>query len=209
MAQKDSDDGPVTFEGYGAVFNNTDSDGDTFVEGAFAKSLKQRVPAMLSEHRMGVVPGKFVDLAEDETGLKVKGELTPGHSLASDIGASLKHGAVTGLSVGFITRAYEPKGEDKRGIIIKEADLFEISIVSMPANDKARIADVKSAIDAITDFKSAENFMREACGFSHSTAVGFIGRLRGLLGEQADSGQAKGATLGDLESVMASINWDN
>lgn len=45
-----ADGAPGTFEGYGAVFGNTDRDGDVVARGAFSQSLKERLPALLWQH---------------------------------------------------------------------------------------------------------------------------------------------------------------
>jgi alanyl-tRNA synthetase len=74
----------------------------------------------------------------------------------------------------------EDSRDQKTGIrTIKQADLWEISPVTFPMNDAARISAVKS-IEEITDFKSAERFLREAGNLSRSEATAFIARVKGL-----------------------------
>ena len=75
------------FEGYASVFNNTDSDGDIILPGAFKNALanQTRKVAMFFNHKTWELPvGKWDSLAEDEKGLYVRGQLTPGHSGAAD-----------------------------------------------------------------------------------------------------------------------------
>jgi HK97 family phage prohead protease len=172
------------FSGYGSVNGNVDSYGDIIKKGAFTKSLSRtsNIP-MLHSHDPSKVIGVWKSIVEDDVGLKVVGEFTPNHSLASDTYASLKHGAIAGLSIGFMI----PKGgshqkDDNR--IIETIDLKEISIVSMPANDKATVSMVKSEefirdIESITELKDAEAILRDA-GFSRSTAKCFLSRIKKL-----------------------------
>ncbi len=166
------------FEGYASVFGGVDSYGDTINKGAFLKTLdgRQRMPLMLFGHNPGRVIGKWLHLGEDAKGLIAYGEFTPGHSDAQDVFASMKHGAIDGLSIGFRI----PKGgaEEKAdgGRIIKDVDLVEISVVTLPADDAARIHNVKELIDSIETLKDAEYFLREA-GVSRSAARDFVSRL--------------------------------
>lgn len=74
--------------------------------------------------------GKWVKLEEDDTGLKVTGELTAGLSIAEDLKAMMAHGTVDGLSmVSCPPMDYEEQADR---IIIKRADLYEISVVDEP-----------------------------------------------------------------------------
>ena len=67
---------------------------------------------------------------------------------------------------------------------IKKGDLWEVSLVTFPCNDSARINTVKN-IEEVTDLKSAERYLRDSCGLSRSAAVAFMSRLNGL--KQSDS----------------------
>ncbi|SPY94528.1 head maturation protease [Proteus mirabilis] len=92
------------FEGYASVFSHQDLDGDIILPGAFKHVLdkqKQKV-AMFYNHRVWELPvGKWEYMEEDQKGLRVRGQLTPGHSAAQDLKAAMKHGTVDGLSIGF------------------------------------------------------------------------------------------------------------
>lgn len=173
--QKD-DTAPLEFEGYASVWGRVDSWGDTMLKGAFVEALKERRPMMLFGHSPGRVPGKWIKYEEDEKGLKMRGQLTPGHSEAKDIGASLKHGALNGLSVGGYTTDWESTSQGGR--IIKAFDLYEVSIVSMPAEQEARIdtASVKQMLDTCDKLSDFEEFLREV-GLSKSAATAMVARL--------------------------------
>ena len=170
------------FEGYASVFGGVDSYGDTINKGAFLKTLdgRQRMPLMLYGHNPGRVIGKWLHLAEDSKGLIATGEFTPGHSDAQDVFASMKHGAVDGLSIGFRIPSGGSEEKADGGRIIKDVDLVEISVVTMPADDSARIHSIKALIDTIETLKDAEYFLREA-GISRSAARDFVSRLQKVI----------------------------
>ena len=129
---KFSGDGKLgIFEGYASVFNNTDSDGDIILPGAFKNALtnQTRKVAMFYNHRTWEMPvGKWENLEEDSKGLLVRGVLTPGHSQANDLKAAMQHGTVEGMSVGF-SASKDDYSLGTSGRIFKNvAALREISI---------------------------------------------------------------------------------
>lgn len=161
----DASEGPGTFEGYGSVFGVTDSYGDVVAPGAFKKTLRQwksdrgKFPPMLLQHGGGgflggaedLVPvGVWDEMREDETGLYVKGRLL---ALDTDLGkrvhAAMGAGALDGLSIGFVSRdvSYGKPGTDEPARTLKAVDLWEVSLVTYPANDDARVTQVKSGVD--------------------------------------------------------------
>ena len=133
------------FEGYGSVFGVEDSYSDVVVKGAFQKSLAQwaekgRLPSMLWQHKMSEPIGIYTEMKEDDHGLYVKGRLLiDGDDLAKRAHAHAKAGSLGGLSIGFILKDWEY--DSQKGVyLLKEIDLWEVSLVTMPANDEARIS---------------------------------------------------------------------
>jgi len=178
--------GAFQFTGYASVFGRIDSYGDTVVKGAFAATLERsRMPMMLYQHKTECVIGKWVRMVEDDRGLLVVGELTPGYSLSEDVRALLEHGAISGLSVGGYT--IESEEQDGMGRIIKEFDLIEISVVSMPAEDEARIdlGSFKSRLADCSTIKEIEALLRDAAGLSRSQATAIVAKLRTILQRDA------------------------
>jgi len=167
---------PGSFEGYGAVFGNRDSDGDIIQPGAFRASLKARKPVLLWQHDKREPIGVFDVVREDEKGLYVAGRLSA-EGKGREAYELLKMGALNGLSIGFVTR--EANRDSIQGArLITKADLMEVSLVTFPANDLARVSHVKSS-SLIEDPRSFEAFLRES-GFSRTrakaiTAKGFKG----------------------------------
>lgn len=175
------------FEGYASVFDGVDAYGDTIQKGAYQETLENRNrPVMMYfNHNPDNVIGKWVEMREDEKGLFVKGELTNGHSMASDVRASLKHGAITGLSIGFnIPKGGSEYDEEKSIRILKKINLHEISIVTVPADNDARIdvESVKSSLEDAETKRDLETCLRES-GFSKAAAQSFLARCAKVLRE--------------------------
>jgi len=173
------------FEGYASTFNNVDSYGDTILPGAYKETLASNgLPKMFILHRSYELPiGKWLDASEDSKGLYVKGELTPGLSMANDVNAALKHGTLDGLSIGYALRKadYQPSDKIEGGRIIKKVSLLsEISPVTFPADSFARIdlSSVKSELESVETIRDFERFLRDAGGLSKSITEAVIARAK-------------------------------
>lgn len=135
-----------TLVGYASTFGGApDRAGDVIAPGAFSKSIKeyQRIgstPGLLWAHDMGEPIGKWLILTEDSRGLKVSGKLTMALSRAKDAHALLLDDALS-LSIGYRVKA---DGIDGRNRVLKEIELFEISLVAVPSNPRAQITAVKN-----------------------------------------------------------------
>lgn len=139
-----SDEG--TFTGYGSIFGNVDSYGEKVVAGAFGESLARHrqegsKPLMLWQHNPDQPIGVWEDLAEDGKGLKGTGRFVMETARGREVHALLKAGAIRGLSIGYREVEVEPDGNIR---VLKKLDLMEISVVSFPANRRARVESVKS-----------------------------------------------------------------
>lgn len=179
LSVKFDDARPGFFSGYASVFGLVDSYGDTIAPGAYSKTLQNRErPIQLRWNHYGGVVGKWLTLREDEKGLYVEGELTPGHSVAQDAYALMKHGAVNGLSIGY--RPIEAEQKDDGTRLLKQIDLVEISIVETPADAAALIGDVKSAIDGAESLKEIEALLRDVGGFKRNDVKALISRIKSM-----------------------------
>src|SRR5688572_4782447 len=132
-----SDTGEMGFNGYGSVFGVIDYYQEEIVKGAFKSTLRQHkkdktMPALLWQHKSDQVPGRWLKMEEDDRGLWSEGELLP-TTLGKDTHILLKAQAVRGLSIGFniIKWAFD---ESTEILTIKEVDLWEVSLVTFPAN---------------------------------------------------------------------------
>ena len=127
------------FAGYASVFNRLDSGGDIVMPGAFAKSLVQRRDRvrMLFQHDPKEPVGTWEQIGEDGHGLFVSGRLVPDVPRSDALRRLIENGALDGLSIGFRTvRATRQSGHRK----LWQIDLYEISIVTFPMLEDARIA---------------------------------------------------------------------
>lgn len=173
------------FAGYASIFDGVDSYGDTIAPGAYTKTLEDRSrPIRMRWNHFGPVIGKWSNIQQDDKGLWVEGELTPGHRTAVDVYASMKHGAIDGMSIGYIPVKSSPLADNRR--LLQEIELIEISVVEEPADLGARIGSIKSDLDACNSLKEIESLLREAGGFSKADATSLVGRIKRLsLGDQA------------------------
>lgn len=128
-------------EGWASVFGGPpDSYGDIIVRGAFADSLKLRVPKFLWQHDMGTPIGKVISLEETDYGLYGRWKLAKTKA-AADAYELMKEGLVDGLSIGYLTKDSEVNPDGDR--LLKKLNLIEISGVTIPAKDTALITGVK------------------------------------------------------------------
>lgn len=191
------------FTGYASVFNGIDSYGDRIAPGAYAKTLKTRErPVALRWNHWGPVIGKLISIEEDAQGLKVTGELTRGHSKADDAAALIRHGAVSGLSIGYRVISWE-EHEDYN--LLKEIELIEISVVEEPADNAARIADIKGAANAASDFKHFEAILRDAGGFSRNDACAVVSCIVKMARGDRGAGQATDGAERAFRSILANL----
>lgn len=175
-----SADSEMRFTGYASTFGGVDSYGDSVARGAFRQTLRDAKksgvwPAMLSQHggwgvtAQDLVPvGVWAELDEDDIGLKASGILaaTPRGTELHTLMSMKPRAAINGLSIGYqpvkwTINANAKEGEARR--TLTEIKLFEISPVTFPADNRARVSAVKSARDLETAF-------RDVLGMSHREA---------------------------------------
>lgn len=203
-----SDDG--LFSGYGSVFGNVDSGGDIVHAGAFSKSIQEwegrkRMPPVLWNHDRNEPIGVYTAMREDEKGLYVEGKLLVDDvQRAREIHALMKAGALDGMSIGYGVR--DSSRDRSTGITnLKDLRLFEVSIVTFPMNEAARVDAVKSALEegSLPSLPEFEKFLREA-GFSktQSAAIASGGLAKLLRSESGDTEANK--TLSDALAILKS-----
>lgn len=132
---------PYEFEGYASLFGMADLGRDVVMPGAFAESLARRGSAgirMLWQHDPAEPIGRWLSVAEDRLGLRVRGRLNPAVARAREVAALLRDGAVDGLSIGFrVVEARRERAPRLRRLL--KLDLWEISIVTFPMLPGARV----------------------------------------------------------------------
>lgn len=152
-------------EGYGSIFDTVDQGGDIVAPGAFASSLRAaRKVKMLLQHNPNDVIGVWDELEEDGKGLRIRGRILTTVSKGAEAYELVKAGALDGLSIGYRTvRSMDRNG--KR--VILQADLWEVSLVTFPMNELARVDAVKAA--AMTG-REMERMLTQDAGLSRSVA---------------------------------------
>jgi hypothetical protein len=192
-ADADSPD-DMTFAGYGAVFGNVDSYGDVIAKGAFADTLKKarssgQWPALLSQHGGmfgddSTPIGIYTEMREDDVGLYVEGKLAPTAKgkEAYELLKMKPRPAYNGLSIGFRPTEWvmRSKPEEPRRTL-KAVDLLEVSLVTFPANGKARVTSVKSEFNP----RVIEDGLRDA-GLSRADSVRAVAVLKDILQRDAE-----------------------
>lgn len=184
------------FSGYGAVFGNLDAGGDMIEKGAFKRTLREwedkgKYPPMLLQHGGGLFGGnaddmlpvgKWTAMEENSRGLKVEGELFATNTERGQyIYEGLKAGALDGLSIGYrVRKAVSGTKPTEPRRTLTDVDLVELSIVTFPMNDKARVGAVKSDFDP----RELEAMLREA-SLSRSDAVKAVATFRKWLQREA------------------------
>jgi len=196
-----------TVEGYGSVFGVRDNYDDVIAKGAFIQSLKDHkaagtMPAMLWQHDADKPIGVWTEMVEDEKGLRIKGQLAMETVKGKEAHALLKMGALNGLSIGFMSKewAYDRDTEVRT---LTAIDLWEVSLVTFPANEKARVTNVKSADEMATP-KDAEKALRDA-GFSKSDATAFVSRVMRMGEVRSDSANSTAVAMKAADRLLRSL----
>lgn len=127
------------FEGYAALFDAPDAEGDVIAPGAFAASLAERAPKLLWQHDPAQPIGVWESLREDARGLIVAGRLILETAAGRDAAQLLAAGALDGLSIGYRARAAEEQAGAAPRRRLTEIALWEISLVTFPMQPAARI----------------------------------------------------------------------
>lgn len=205
---KDIDSKSGKFTGYGSVFGEVDSYRDIVMPGAFKKSLaqykelKRKVP-MLWQHSSRQPMGVYTDIKEDKHGLYVEGEINMKTQVGIEGHALMEQGALSGLSIGYETIMFKDDNE-KLVRELHEVDLWEISPVTFPAGDGARIQSVKNWDDLRT-LRECEEALQNTFGLSQREAVKMVARIKAAE-TQGEPAQKKTAVPPDLIATLADFS---
>jgi len=205
-----SDEGEIV--GYGSVFGNEDSYGDTVVKGAFEETLathkaEKTMPAMLYQHDASEPVGVWSEMSEDKDGLVCKGQLLLETQRGKEVHAMLKAGAIRGLSIGFIAKEWirTDDEDDYWKRTVTKIDLWEVSVVTFPANRDATITAVKSnkSLREIKTTRDLERALRDA-GYSRQGAAAAIAVVKRSMKDQRDA-RAENDLLTAINSATIKI----
>jgi HK97 family phage prohead protease len=138
----DTDDGGVEIKG-SASTNGLDRAGDIIESGAWTKGGLENFknnPIILFNHNYDRPIGRAKDLQVTDNGLEISAKIS---KAAGDVTQLIKDGVLGAFSVGFKVKDADYMTETD-GYKIKDAELFEVSVVSVPCNQGATFGLSKS-----------------------------------------------------------------
>jgi HK97 family phage prohead protease len=198
------------FLGYASTFDLIpDSYGDVIAPGAFTKTLETHkargtMPALLWSHDQAEPIGKWLDLSEDRNGLLAHGKLALGIERAAQAHELMKAGSLA-LSIGYRLASREDQSCNGEMCVLGNLELFEVSVVAIPANYNARILAVKKACEC-GSIREFEDLVRDSLGLSARQAVRVAAAAWPALGDRDDRNAAQPAQIGALTFDLLEIN---
>ena len=142
------------FEAYASVFGNVDSYGDIVERGAFTRTLEdwaakgETIPVLWGHDMQDPFAniGGVLSAEEDDHGLKITGQLDLDNPTAAQVYRLLKGRRTNRMSFAYSVRDSEKAAD---GLHLKDLDLFEVSVVQVPANELAEVTLVKQGADLL------------------------------------------------------------
>ena len=137
-----TDGADLRLSGYASLFGEPDLQGDIVKRGAFSASILKLGSAglpMLMAHDTSEPIGVWERVFEDRSGLFVSGRILAGTPRSDRAIALVRSGAMSGLSIGYKTHR---SVAHKRGRILSELDLWEVSVVAFPMLRSARLTQI-------------------------------------------------------------------
>lgn len=154
---KAQDNGSIA--GYFSTYEKTpDSYGDIIESGAFTNTLEKRKASghpfpLCFNHDFDKIIGVVDSVEEKENGPYIEAHFLD-TELAQDVRKFVQSGAVYQFSFAYdVLKAREPNEEEKKaGVtnVLQEVEVFEISVVTVPANQNAIVTDVKAIAEPET-----------------------------------------------------------
>ena len=191
----------IHIEGLASTFGTIDRVGDIIAKGAFSETLTKRMPKFLFQHDMDEVLGVIDQASEVEEGLFIKARMPKELPIAQKVLPLLQMGALSDFSIGFNVLDSDTTPDGNR--TIKEIDLWEISIVTIPANPDAKITGVKKLdidekiVDAemaesINTRKEFEQLLKNTGMFTRKAKVILASRFKEIISQGDLSEKKKG-----------------
>lgn len=202
------DPGGWDFEGYFAVFDNVDHDGDVIRKGAFSRALAADLPKVKDHH--GVTVGQATRAVEDDHGLLAGGRIYPttaGRDVAILMQAiDTTHGKRAPVEQGSI--GYQPTKTGAKRLAngvreLTDLDLYEVSPVTFGANDQTRIGLVKGL-----DVGSYDGPVSDLLCDTSRALMAAVTEAKGLGMRRAASGRELGADNLDAIAELALVAGD-
>ena len=150
----ENDDGSVMIRGMAST-NHSDRAGDVISAEAWTKGGLENFknnPVILFNHDQDKPIGRATGVKVTENGLELEAKISK--SAPAAVCELVKDGVLGAFSVGFKVKDADYI-EETDGLMIKDAELFEVSVVSVPCNQAATFSLAKSfdSIDEYNEFK--------------------------------------------------------
>jgi len=195
----ENDSGELIIEG---LANTTDKDrqGDIVSKDAWARGISNYLknPIILAFHDHSKPVGKMIDHKVLPNGLSITAKIS---SAASEIYQLIQDGVLSAFSVGFqiLDAEYEP---DTDAFIIKDLELMEISVVSVPANADALFSIRKSLTDEeIKSFTKEKDTHKEKEMNKTELETAIAEQLQKLKAAEANAKAAETAKQAELDAI--------
>lgn len=184
-------EGVGSFQGYGAVYNVVDRDNEILAPGVFAESLPEfRKNGFIADSHEWEEPVATISQAiENEYGLYIACDFhsdPDSQAIRTRTVERLERGQNVGLSVGFKMVEFDVNQDGVR--VITKGELFEVSIVTVPANPMAMIVDAKNFRHGLPETEREFESLLRSFGYSRSEAVAITGHGFKSIMAQRDSG---------------------
>jgi HK97 family phage prohead protease/HK97 family phage major capsid protein len=140
----------VTIEGYAST-TDVDRHGDIVPASVWEKGVENYLknPVILAYHNHSEPIGRMIEHRVDAKGLWIKARIS---KAAGDVFDLVKDGVLTAFSIGFRIADAEYNSALEL-FVVKELELHEISVVSVPANQNTLFS-LSKAFDTAEEFKS-------------------------------------------------------
>ena len=182
--RNNNDKDTLLFTGYASVFNKPygvrDSKGmynETIKQGAFKKTLQEQDDVRFLVNHDGIPLARTssgtLQLEEDDYGLFVKAELDPSNPTVAEVASAMKRGDLNEMSFAFaaIKDNFDNAGENRE---VNEARLFDVSVVTYPANPwagaKLRGVDLDNLHKELVEARNGETAKEILEGFINKIA---------------------------------------
>ena len=203
------------FVGLASTFGNVDFGGDIVVAGAFRDTLSEwkargEFPLLAWYHDMGEPVGDWLEMSEDSIGLPCRGQLWVDSDRRTEAAVKARNMLTgtgpKGLSIGYGVRESEEAVRDGKSVrLLKNVELYEVSIVPFGMNPKALVSDAKASnlfeSGTLVDIRTAEALVRDVLGLSAKQAKAFL--ADGYKGLRRDGSEHDNALTGIAELISS------
>jgi len=142
-------------EGYAST-RDKDRGNDIVEPTAFTNTMPgfMKNPVLLFNHNMDNIIGQVLDYKIDDVGLWVKAGISKVTEVARDVASLVKADILKSFSFMYDIIDWVPAQREGQANIIREVELYEVSVVTIPMNPEAMIAEAKSKGINLEYFKS-------------------------------------------------------